>query len=309
MGRDSRINRGSRSGDSGSSIMPILLIVGLVIGIPAILVVGVLVVIFGLTFFAAKKGVEAVDRVVQEENRRMNDRIAQQKEIDAEAWRKQQDALKNKTKLPVDPWPPKQKDKEPKIVPVLPPPPKIPGTNQIDLIALIDVTRDKVNGDGWVKENGALHCKQAIFVPRIEVPYIPPAEYDFIVTFSQPGLRNGISLIMPKPDGNSFFWYLGSNGGASYGFAAEPMNKEGQVPGLIKVNAQHTTVVQVRRNSVKAFLDGKELMNLPTDFREFTCDNWREIRDTRLLAVACDDPTVFHFVRLIEVTGTGQRTR
>ena len=42
------------------------------------------------------------------------------------------------------------------------------------------------------------------FVPRVQFPYQPPQEYDYVVTFLQPGLRNGISLIMPNPNGGSF---------------------------------------------------------------------------------------------------------
>jgi hypothetical protein len=199
---------------------------------------------------------------------------------------------------------------QPAPVPIPREPVGVPGKTMIDLIPLIDPVKDKVHGNRWEVFNNELHCKGDTFVPRIEIPYLPPEEYDFIVVFSQPKLRNGISLIMPKPNaGGSFFWYLGSGSGTACGFAAAPNNKELKIPGLIQPNTAYTTKVEVRRTSVAGFVDGKECIRHQTDYADLTCDKWRAIRDRRLLAVACDDPTVFHFVRIVEVTGTGSRAR
>src|SRR5262249_12669609 len=158
-----------------------------------------------------------------------------------------------------------------------------------------DPRKDALDGRRWAVVNKALHCNDGSFVPRIEIPYQPPEEYDFIVTFSQPGLRNGISLIMPNPRGGSFFWYLGGNG-AQYGFYANP-SKGGRTKGLIEANKAYTTTVQVRRDGVRGLLNDRELVQYKTDFRDLTCDDWRRIRNSNLLAVGCDDPTVFHHVR------------
>jgi hypothetical protein len=250
--------------------MPIVLIVGLAVGIPAIIGVLILCSIFGMAFFAVRQ--------VADEQARIHEEVIANRE------------------QPVA-----------KPIPNLPPLPKIPGTNMCDLIALLDPKKDSVDPQKWVVANKELRCIEGNFVPRIEIPYIPPTEYDFIVNFSQPGLRNGISLIMPNPNGGSFFWYIAREGG-QYGFGANP-DKEMQAPGLVKPNTAYTTTVQVRRNSVRTLLDGKELMSFKTDFKELTCDDWRRIRDPRLLAVACDDPTVFHSVRVIEVNGAGKRMR
>ena len=193
------------------------------------------------------------------------------------------------------------------VPPLQPQPPGVDVRRTVDLLALIDPTQDAIHGR-WVIANKNLQCPEGNSVPRIQIPYQPPAEYDFVVEFSQPALRNGISLIMPKPGGGSFFWYLGSNGGNAYGFGSNP-NKEGQALGLIQPNTRYTTTVQVRRDGVKGLINGKELMNLRTNLQDLTADNWREIRDTSLLAVACDDPTVFYTIQLVETTGNGKRTR
>ncbi len=198
------------------------------------------------------------------------------------------------------------------LVPDAPPQPPapagVPGKTMIDLIPLINTEADRIHGR-WMVHNNVLHCNEGGLVPRIKIPYQPPREYDFVVTFSQPTLRNGISLIMPNPNGgNSFFWFLGSEHGKLYGFHANP-NIQGQVDGLIKPKTVTTTVVQVRANTVKGFVNGKQMIGHATNFQDLLCDGWRDIRDKSVLAVACDDPTVFHHVRLIEISGKGTKTR
>jgi hypothetical protein len=188
-----------------------------------------------------------------------------------------------------------------------PPPPDVEGKKTVDLIPLVTIEKDVVHGR-WLVADNVLHCNDSSFVPRIQLPYRPPEEYDFIVTFSQYDLRNGISLIMPNPKGGSFFWYLGSGDGREYGFWSKP-NKGGQSRGLIKAKRAYTTVVQVRKDGVRGLLDGKELVHVRTDFHDLACDDWRKIRDTTRLAVACDDPTVFHYVRVVEITGSGKSGR
>src|SRR5262249_18043696 len=78
-----------------------------------------------------------------------------------------------------------------------------------NLIPLIDTNRDVLHGS-WRIENNQLRCDTTHFVPRVQIPYRPPEEYDFLVTFTQPNLRNGINLIMPNKHGGTFFWCVSS---------------------------------------------------------------------------------------------------
>ena len=182
-----RRERSSANNSDSSTIKLILLIIGLVVGIPAIIAVLVVCLVFTVTFFVVKKTVEVGNEFVQE--------VAKHQD---EIQRAQREAL-DKAK------------KELKDVPNLPPLRKIPGTNMSDLIGLLDPQKDTVDNRKWEIINKELVCKEGNFVPRIQIPYIPPAEYDFIVTFSQPGLRNGISMIMPNPNGGSFYFFLGNS--------------------------------------------------------------------------------------------------
>jgi len=273
----------SRRSRPDTSPTPVVLIVSLIVGIPVVLI-GLVMVVFFVAFSASTPRQPVAPRPFVNP------------------------PMPNFGPNPPPGFPFADPGLVPNAVAQPAPPVGVPGKKMVDLIGYLNPTRDAIDGRRWTIANNALHCPEGNFVPRIQIPYQPPEEYDFLVTFSQPGLRNGISLIMPNPNGGSFFWFLGSNGGTDYGFASNP-NKEGRVPGLIQPNTAYTTTVQVRRTGVKGLLDGKELLSHQTNFRDLTCDGWRTIPDTRLLAVACDDPTVFHHVRVVEITGRGKRIR
>lgn len=195
----------------------------------------------------------------------------------------------------------------PDAPPQPPPPPGVAGKTTIDLIPLIDPAQDTVHGK-WKVANNVLHCNDRGLVPRIQMPYQPPEEYDFTVTFSQPSLRNGISLVMPRPGGGSFFWFVGNRQGAGFGFSLK-ISEGRDLPKRLEVKRCYTTTAQIRKDRIRGLVDGEVLLDHPTDFRDLTSDSWRRLRDASVLAVACDDPTVFHYVRVTEITGAGKRLR
>lgn len=175
-----------------------------------------------------------------------------------------------------------------------------------DLIPVIDLQWDVVDGQGkWQMQGTQLKCIEGHFVPRVQIPYVPPQEYDFVVTFSQPALRNGISLIMPKPDGGMFYWAVGFNNGSGYGFDSDRgLNSQN----LIQANMQSTTTVQVRKAGITALVNGKALLQ-NQDPRTLNSDDWRRMKNDRLLGVACDDPCTFHRIQIVEITGSGKPSR
>jgi hypothetical protein len=51
------------------------------------------------------------------------------------------------------------------------------------------------------------------------------------------------------------------------------------------------------------------LVRHPTNFHDLHADIWREIKDPRVLAVACDDPVVYHTITVVEISGPGKKMR
>ena len=186
-------------------------------------------------------------------------------------------------------------------------PPAVAGAPRtFNLIPIIDLQWDIVDGQGkWQKQGKELKCVEGNFVPRVQVPYSPPEEYDFVVTFSQPELRNGVSLIVPKPDGGMFYWAVGFNNGNGYGFDSD---RGANLQNLIQVNQQFTTTVQIRKTGVTTLVNGKTLIQ-NQDVRALNVDDWRRMKNDRILGVACDDPCTFHRIQIVEITGNGKASR
>lgn len=187
-----------------------------------------------------------------------------------------------------------------------PAPAGVEGKNTIDLIPLIDLRQDVVKGK-WVVVDNALHCNDQNFAPRVQIPYEPPVEYDFILVFSQPNVRNGVFAVLPNLRGGSFCWEVGGSQG-TYGLSTRPVLR-GRLTEPVAANTAHTNIVQIRNDSVRCLFDGKEVLRHPTNFRDLKSDLWRKIPNTQLLGLGCDDPTVFHYVRVVEISGPGKNVR
>jgi len=184
------------------------------------------------------------------------------------------------------------------------------GKRVINLIELIDLEKDRQYGE-WSKENGHLVCTSGGLVPRVHIPYQPPEEYDYRVVFSQPKLRNAVALIMPGKD-DTFFWHLGGRRGKT-GFSVERPDRKNptsqEFRGAFQPNVKYDTVVQVRRNGVRAFVQGKLVTEYKTDFSDLKNDVWHRMKDKSVISIACDDPTTFYTIELTEISGPGKLTR
>jgi serine/threonine protein kinase len=193
--------------------------------------------------------------------------------------------------------------------------------NAINLLPLIDPKRDAVRGN-WTREQESLVGDRPgqNGCATIEIPYRPPAEYDFRIEFTvQRGGNVGAQHLAKA--GQSFTWNFYGGGGRMFGFESvrgEPLTVGRGVSSNLTVKVRgsgaivgqrYTSTVEVRDGEVRAFLDGELITAWKTDYSDLkTLSYWR-LRDETLLGIGCETRVVFHGIRVREVTGKGTFTR
>ncbi|MBL8865311.1 MAG: SUMF1/EgtB/PvdO family nonheme iron enzyme, partial [Planctomycetia bacterium] len=177
----------------------------------------------------------------------------------------------------------------------------------VDLLALVDVSRDAVKGT-WTRGPDGISSDNSAFC-RIKIPYQPlPAEYDYRVEFTAKGAGNDVLQLL-SAGGTSFSFLMGAWGGKWDGFDAvtgHPLTRAGTNiiggPTSIKARTRHTVVISVRKDSISATIDGKLVVKHATNYADLRMpDEWK-IGDGLLGLGTTIDPTTFHVAELVEVT-------
>jgi hypothetical protein len=190
--------------------------------------------------------------------------------------------------------------------------PVTPGA--INLMKLIDINKDVVAGV-W-KLQGDKLVSDPSQAARVEIPYEPPAEYDFKIVFMRNSGGADIFQALTK-NKNSFEWSMGA-GGSHVGFGlfksywvADPASPAAvDIPGAIVNGKTYTSLVQVRKDGLKGFLDGKLIKELPQPYGDLTAHGQLRLRNDSILGVGSYDSSVtFLKIELVEVTGKGKKTR
>lgn len=184
----------------------------------------------------------------------------------------------------------------------------------IDMLAIIDLSKDAHPSDKWVMDKGALQCVRGHGVPKVVLPYEPPEEYDVQFSFMQPKLRNAVGVVLAK-NKESFAWLVGEDAGLHCVFSVNKNIKGPDNPtlktvkGLISPNRKNASTVKVRNDGVKGYVNGRLVVSYKTDFKDMQTSIWHRIRETGQLAIFADDPTTFYEIKVIEITGKGKMLR
>lgn len=181
----------------------------------------------------------------------------------------------------------------------------------LNLLPLIEPARDTVRGE-WTREFDTLVGDRGGFA-MIEIPYRPAAEYDYRVEFT-PRKRGSVgALHLARGDRCFTFNFFGA-GGATFGFEcidgkALPGNPTATRMVPMEVGRRYVTVVEVRTNEVRAFLNNCFVAAWKTDYADLQTDERWKLRDASLLGLGCQTRVEFHSARVREVAGKGTFTR
>jgi hypothetical protein len=186
----------------------------------------------------------------------------------------------------------------------------------VDLLALFDPAKDAVAGEWSVKPGEGLVCKQGKYA-RVEFPYEPPAEYDYRIEFTRRSspTQECVTQIVTK-DGRDFAYILAGWGNKYAGFSmiggkgAKENGSGVQSDAWLEDGKRYTSIVQVRRDGLKAFLNGKLASQWKTDYVDISFHKEWRTRDPKLLGLGTmNSDYVFYRIQVLEVNGKGKTVR
>jgi hypothetical protein len=186
----------------------------------------------------------------------------------------------------------------------------------VNLLALVKPADDAVFGTWKLQPDGSLTCDRAPHA-RLALPYQPPAEYDFRITFTvQENLEAVIQLI--SQGSRPFEAILGGWKNTASGFhlvngrGGENNPTTQKKDRVLETGRRYTMVTQVRKNGLKLFLDGQLVSQHRTDYQDMSGDplwNLGAGKEQWLGLGAFDIRAVFHSAEVAELTGKGRIQR
>ncbi len=161
----------------------------------------------------------------------------------------------------------------------------------IDLLQLVDVKRDAMMGVWSVAPEGGVRSAAAPAASRLEFNYAPPAEYDFEIDFTvEEGGSGHVTQIIAVP-GHWFTWTMLPPPRFGPDLDGTKPDQNGRTEGVgqlgrIRPGDRHRSVVEVRKNSLRAVVDGKEIATYTGDFKRLSDPyNFFKLRDTKHIGV------------------------
>ena len=185
----------------------------------------------------------------------------------------------------------------------------------IDLLALVDVAKDRVSGD-WIAADGKLESPKA-YGTRIELPYEPPEEYELLVIAEPLDEPNG--LILGLRSGGHRFQVLVNHAQKDAGPVSAIEDIDGKNVGANATTVRRPVLTQnrlsqiictVKKDSVTVMCDGQLLIDWRGDAKRLSLsDYWKTPHDNALFLGAYDCRYRLHRVTLTPLSGEGKRLR
>ncbi len=181
--------------------------------------------------------------------------------------------------------------------------------NTVELLTLIDPAKDAAQGQ-WTRGADGVSCTNSPYA-CLHVPYTPPEEYDLTASFTRTEDTGSIALLLAAQK-RAFEFVLDVKAEARFELVGGNVAKDNPtvVPVAVSNGRRYTLTVEVRRDHVRALLDGKALCEYKTDLKDLTRYSVWKLGDTTLCGIGANGAKVtFHTLEMVEVTGKGKPTR
>lgn len=189
-----------------------------------------------------------------------------------------------------------------------------PPADGIDLLPLIDLSRDAVHGE-WQFSSDGLSSPPKVASARVQIPYVPPEEYDLTLVVERKegdyslevGLASGPRQFHVGLDG----WGAGDLTGLYLVDGKANQNFETTYQGkLLQKDSQATLVCSVRKTGVAMVVDGKKILDWKGDLKRLTAaQNWEVPSKISLFIGSWTTRFLIHRMLLVPVSGTGRALR
>jgi hypothetical protein len=176
----------------------------------------------------------------------------------------------------------------------------------LNLLATVDLKRDVVRNTWEMRPEGLFTTPQQGVFQVLEFNITPPEEYDYEVEFTIASGAKELVQILPVPTGSILF-QMGPFGGdpAVYGFGGSldgvgvsPTAKRTEAMTFLprfKSGQRYRCLVEVRKGSLRAVLDGREIVKWSGDFSRFKLTSWNYMPNKKHVGIGAYDTAVtFH---------------
>lgn len=171
------------------------------------------------------------------------------------------------------------------------------GGRTIDLLKMIDLREGVVAGK-WQFRNGDL-VSDSTKNGRVQSSYHPKGEYDFFIEFTLPNKSGNVMQLLSFGD-SAFEWNAGGItrlddvDGHSRNNTSKPASLDPQV--------RHTSLLKVRKDRITAFVDDKQVLDFPTNYKNLSRNAVWRMKDDKALGLGTwSGDVVFHAARVTEV--------
>lgn len=184
----------------------------------------------------------------------------------------------------------------------------------INLLKLIDLKKDAMGGE-W-KLDGTAVVSDISDCPRLEIPYQPPEEYDFRIVITRRSGEMLDAFQILSYGGKNFMWCsAGRTGNFGFGMCKGKWAPDPTNPSYVKgpttgdAGVTQTSLVEVRKDGVKAYLDGKLISQWKT-YADLSMNSGWALHDEKRLGIGTWKTAIaFQKIEVVEISGKGKLLR